>query len=133
MASKRPTPRYGHAPIRMRRRLPDLTEAVIEATPWEPIPGNPHSGRRKHFPCAPERVGDFYWDLRHGRRQLVVALPTSPADLKGTAVAWSIDFKNHCDAQWSWDGNEDVPTLTPSLHWEGVWHGWVQGGYLKEA
>ena len=25
------------------------------------------------------------------------------------------------------------PTLTPSLHWIGFWHGWVRGGKLIEA
>lgn len=31
---------------------------------------------------------------------------------------------------WQWDGNEDKPTLTPSVNAEGIWHGWVRAGRL---
>ena len=31
---------------------------------------------------------------------------------------------------WGWDGNEDKPTLTPSIHSPGVWHGWLTAGRL---
>ena len=121
------TPRYGHAPIAMVRRLPDLTEAVMEAVPWEPTPGG---GKRKIAPCNPRQVGEFYWDLQNGKRQLVVMLPFQEG---GATSSWSIDFPNHNGAKWSWDGNEDKPTLSPSLHWIGVWHGRVRNGQLIEA
>lgn len=32
---------------------------------------------------------------------------------------------------WGWDGNEEKPTLTPSIHWIGVWHGFLQAGRLN--
>lgn len=31
---------------------------------------------------------------------------------------------------WGWDGNEDNPTLTPSVHITGCWHGWVRAGRM---
>lgn len=31
---------------------------------------------------------------------------------------------------WEWDGNEDKPTLYPSVHQVGVWHGWFQNGRM---
>jgi len=31
---------------------------------------------------------------------------------------------------WGWDGNEDSPTLTPSIHEPGHWHGWLRAGRL---
>lgn len=31
---------------------------------------------------------------------------------------------------WAWDGNEESPTLTPSVHIFGCWHGWVRGGVM---
>ncbi len=34
---------------------------------------------------------------------------------------------------WGWDGNEDRPTLTPSVHWPGVWHGWCRAGRLESC
>lgn len=32
---------------------------------------------------------------------------------------------------WGWDGNEDKPTLSPSLHWENHWHGMLKAGRLE--
>ena len=31
---------------------------------------------------------------------------------------------------WGWDGNEDKPTIMPSLHAQGIWHGWLRAGQL---
>jgi hypothetical protein len=31
---------------------------------------------------------------------------------------------------WGWDGNEVFPTLTPSIHDVGYWHGHMQNGRL---
>jgi Family of unknown function (DUF6527) len=76
-------------------------------------------------------VGDFAWikdDQK--RRSLVVALPLGKS---WSVCSWTIDHRNHCNAQWSWDGNKDEPTLKPSLHWVGAWHGWVRKGMLVEA
>ena len=111
----------------MRRRLPNLTEEVIENTSWV---DRPDGSRMRTYACAPEDIGDFYWDLQHKRRCLVVALPTKHGML---CCSWSIDHKNHSNAQWSWDGDEDAPTLSPSLHAVGLWHGWVKKGHLHEA
>jgi hypothetical protein len=29
---------------------------------------------------------------------------------------------------WVWDGNRDKPTLHPSVHHIGHWHGWLRNG-----
>lgn len=31
---------------------------------------------------------------------------------------------------WEWDGNEERPTLTPSINAVGSWHGWVRAGRM---
>jgi hypothetical protein len=41
--------------------------------------------------------------------------------------------KNAKGEHWGWDGNQDAPTLEPSVHTVGHWHGWVKNGYLVEA
>lgn len=33
-------------------------------------------------------------------------------------------------AKWSWNGDYDKPTLTPSLNIIGQWHGWLREGQL---
>lgn len=82
-----------------------------------------------------EKIGDFYWIVNSGtgKRMLVVAIPDKDFQKGWGLSRWSIDFPNHCGASWSWDGNEEKPTLSPSLHAVGVWHGWVRDGMLVEA
>ena len=94
---------------------------------------------------ALERRGDFYWNIgENGNRTLVLALPrrrreqTRMGDLGYSPTAWcysrwTIDHPNACDAQWTWNGGETKPTLSPSLHAVGVWHGYVRDGRLVEA
>lgn len=31
---------------------------------------------------------------------------------------------------WQWDGNEEKPTLSPSVHLPGRWHGWFRKGRM---
>jgi len=31
---------------------------------------------------------------------------------------------------WAWDGNEDRPTLSPSVHCIGAWHGFFTAGRM---
>jgi hypothetical protein len=37
------------------------------------------------------------------------------------------------DRVWGWDGNEDAPTLTPSIHSPGEWHGYLRSGKLESC
>jgi hypothetical protein len=34
------------------------------------------------------------------------------------------------ETKWQWDGNEDAPTITPSINVIGQWHGWMRNGEL---
>lgn len=34
---------------------------------------------------------------------------------------------------WSWDGNEKTPTLSPSIHAPGEWHGYLRAGILESC
>lgn len=34
------------------------------------------------------------------------------------------------EPSWEWDGNEDKPTLTPSVNAVGSWHGWIRAGRM---
>lgn len=36
-------------------------------------------------------------------------------------------------ATWEWDGNVEVPTLTPSIHHKGHWHGHVNAGMWESC
>lgn len=34
---------------------------------------------------------------------------------------------------WQWDGNKEAPTLTPSINYVGVWHGYMRAGRLESV
>lgn len=34
---------------------------------------------------------------------------------------------------WNWNGSTDRPTLTPSVHHVGHWHGWLTDGEWKSC
>jgi hypothetical protein len=94
-------------------------------------------------PQAERRRGDFYWNTTKGddKRRLVIRMPSQVWGSDKAAaptrdwqdVYWTIAHANHCGATWSWDGDEVKPTLNPSLHAVGMWHGWVKNGKLVEA
>ena len=112
----------------MRRRLPDMVEGWDASVEWttDSLTG----GRVKEFPGSLQEVGDFYWDLGGERRAIVIAMPVETG---WEYSRWTIDYPNTSGAQWSWDGNEDSPTLMPSLHAVGYWHGRLTNGQLIEA
>lgn len=34
---------------------------------------------------------------------------------------------------WKWDGNTEKPTLSPSLHLSGTWHGFLRSGRFESC
>lgn len=34
---------------------------------------------------------------------------------------------------WEWDGDEEKPTLKPSVHYVGRWHGWFRAGRMESC
>ena len=109
--SDQQTPRYGHAPVPMTRRG---CEGDVDA------------------------VGDFAWKFGadRDRRFLIVALPRPRPEAPKDYVLNCLPVQagpNTPGKWWGWDGNEESPTLTPSVHCIGHWHGWVRGGTLVEA
>lgn len=82
---------------------------------------------------APQ-VGDFYWwQDKQGRRSLLLAVPWPAREGRAVWSRWAVTEPNENGALWEWDGNEEKPTLSPSLHWPGIWHGWVKAGIMETA
>lgn len=42
-------------------------------------------------------------------------------------------FKPENRPSWTWDGSLEAPTLTPSIHHRGHWHGWLRAGVWTQA
>lgn len=45
----------------------------------------------------------------------------------------ALDFRPHESPSWEWDGNLDKPTLSPSVHDVGHWHGYLRAGVWETA
>lgn len=42
-------------------------------------------------------------------------------------------FKPAEGPSWNWNGSLDKPTLTPSVHHRGHWHGWLTDGVWRSC
>jgi hypothetical protein len=103
------TPCYDHVPIQMKR-VADKDDV--------------------------DSVGEFAWADEDGKRYIMVALPRPRADVPDDYIMNFLPVvqgANVPGAGWGWDSNEDRPTLTPSIHCIGHWHGWIRAGMLVEA
>lgn len=61
-----------------------------------------------------------------GQRVMWHVLPDGSAGmLRLRPIVGGVDHPS-----WVWDGNEDKPTLVPSVHLPGRWHGWFRNGRM---
>ncbi len=58
----------------------------------------------------------------------VGAIPIEPIPIAARPT-WTHGDPPKCHT-WQWDGNRERPTLTPSVHAPGRWHGWIRGGRM---
>lgn len=69
--------------------------------------------------------GDFCFKMtREDQRVMWICLPN------GTTSVIRIRPYSGPEPSWEWDGNEEKPTLTPSIYAIGIWHGWARAGRL---
>lgn len=83
------------------------------------------------------QAGDFYWNVgKDGKKRFICFVrPNEP-------ILWkAITMIEVGGDGWQWNGNEDKPTLTPSI-WvnrekanpdSGEWHGFLIDGEWKDA
>ena len=83
-------------------------------------------------------IGDFMFNEE--KDTLYIVLPMNDGkfavDVHVCAVLDPIRISrtpNNNPRVWTWNGNEDKPSLTPSLHWPGHWHGYLTDGVLKSC
>jgi hypothetical protein len=91
------------------------------------------AARRLPDNTLPEHPGEFSWhvDVRDGVRRIAMQLPCNHMHMvpvTGNGVIWQ------------WDGNENAPTLTPSLSCKGgrdtqseMWHGHMTAGEMRSV
>ena len=81
-------------------------------------------------------VGAMLWSNLDGAKCLVVMVP-SPGDVEVGRCRHVVLHVSRQPDNWArsgpvigWDGNEDAPTLHPSIDVPGLWHGFVVNGWL---
>jgi hypothetical protein len=73
-----------------------------------------------------EKVGDFCFDEEFEHIYVWIPGMTGPDSIR---ISKAADI-SHSPRVWIWDGNEDKPTLTPSIHAPEQWHGHLVAGRL---
>lgn len=67
-------------------------------------------------------AGDWYIDDERGGIWLIIP---------GFGLTfWTYRDRQSNGALWQWNNSYDAPTLSPSLHLVGEWHGWLREGKL---
>ena len=89
--------------------------------------------RRVPYPLPSEmqvQPGDFSWGPEvEGTRHLYLCLP---GDTNLAAIKVQRGAPGGLRV-WGWDGNEDKPTIAPSIHCPGLWHGYLEAGHLRSC
>lgn len=88
------------------------------------------NARKVGFACKPggiEQPGDFTFDDEFTHIYVWLPGTTGPDALKVSRTPTN-------EARvWHWDGNIEKPTLNPSIHAPGQWHGYLTNGELKSC
>lgn len=80
--------------------------------------------------------GDFQFVEKEGGWEICMVLPAGEKGCfvrlpvnKAGETPWGADRS----PVWGWDGNEDKPTLTPSVWTHGYWHGFIRAGRMESC
>ena len=83
-------------------------------------------------------IGDYIFNEE--RDYIYIVLPNKDGkfatDSEGRAVLDPIRISRSPSSNprvWTWNGNEDKPSLSPSIDWRGHWHGYLTNGELKSC
>lgn len=76
-----------------------------------------------------ERPGafDFYTAEGRERAGMIYICPC------GCGATGALAFRPARSPSWEWDGNEEAPTLSPSVHHVGHWHGYLRAGIWESC
>ena len=90
-------------------------------------------------------IGDFYWHFDEQNQRSLYFICPSKTNPKGSDLCViTIAHENNNGASWSWNGDEDNPTILPSVLFsmvktlepetkEEIWHGWIKQGKLVDV
>jgi hypothetical protein len=70
---------------------------------------------------------EFYVDGTGATAGMIYCCPC------GCGATGSLAFRPRPSPSWEWDGNRDAPTLSPSVHHVGHWHGYLRNGVWESC
>lgn len=85
-------------------------------------------GRRVADFDAQTRAGDFWFDADGDPRYIHIRLPGDCYIAIRVSETGKPNPNDGRGPVWKWDGNLDRPTLEPSIHAVGHWHGHLRAG-----
>jgi len=74
---------------------------------------------------APDRAPGAFEFYVNSAKEIAGMIYMCPC---GCGKTGALSFKPANSPSWSWDGNREQPTLTPSVHDVGHWHGFLTKG-----
>lgn len=78
-----------------------------------------------------EQVYDFGDGVKHPQLTLFARYPDGTyAGIPIRPVPADRKAQINGGHSWEWDGNREKPTLNPSVHHIGHWHGWIRAGRM---
>jgi hypothetical protein len=76
-------------------------------------------------------AGAFCWQWEgEGSDRTRVLVSKVPGGSVGTTRIRPVGKSAAAHPSWEWDGNKEKPTLSPSVHAVGHWHGWFRAGRM---
>ena len=70
---------------------------------------------------------DFYTANGRERAGMIYICPC------GCGATGALAFRPTPSPSWEWNGSLDKPSLTPSVHHVGHWHGWLRNGVWENC
>jgi hypothetical protein len=74
--------------------------------------------------------GDFAWSSDF--KTMFLLLPGEKGSAAAIRITQSCADENN-RPRWIWDGNIENPSLMPSIHAPGEWHGYLQNGMFQSC
>lgn len=101
----------------------NYSKASFDARHVQDLSGDPFSAQAGDY--------SFFVNDKGERCGMLIALPGRDGKVSVGACPFPNAPDNH--PGWSWDGNVDKPTLSPSIHRLGSWHGFLKAGRFESV
>lgn len=99
----------------------------------EPVKGQYLPDYEERYKELPPGAFDYYEGTK-GDNRICGMIFVCPC---GCGHESALDFRREDRAEfhpsWEWDGNKEAPTLSPSVHRVGHWHGWLRNGVWESC